>query len=96
MSGKMYDYVHVRDMAGSVKDWPRLIHQIYDNLKPGGWVEFYEVENKFSSADGATMIDNFLAEMQKPRGQVHRSTAPSIPRPTSRGGQVMPASTASL
>ncbi|PWI64956.1 hypothetical protein PCL_08407 [Purpureocillium lilacinum] len=31
-----YDYIHCRYMAGSVKDWPRLIRQIYENLKPGG------------------------------------------------------------
>jgi trans-aconitate methyltransferase len=35
-----YDYVHCKYMAGSIKDWPRLVRQIYDNLKPGGWFEF--------------------------------------------------------
>ncbi|KAK7417580.1 hypothetical protein QQZ08_011585 [Neonectria magnoliae] len=40
-----YDYIHCRYMAGSIKDWPRLFQQIFDNLKPGGWVEFRETAN---------------------------------------------------
>jgi hypothetical protein len=34
------DLVFGRFLAGSVEDWPRLIQQSYNNLKPGGWAEF--------------------------------------------------------
>jgi hypothetical protein len=36
------DLVFGRFLAGSVEDWPRLIQQSYNNLKPGGWVEFQD------------------------------------------------------
>ncbi|GAO16383.1 uncharacterized protein UV8b_00258 [Ustilaginoidea virens] len=37
-----YDFIHCRYMAASIKDWPRLMFQIYESLRPGGWVEFQE------------------------------------------------------
>lgn len=53
-----YDYIHVRYMACSIKDWPRLVQQIYDNLKPGGWVEFQEAVNEMYSDDDTLQADN--------------------------------------
>lgn len=55
-----YDFIHCRYMAGSIKDWPRLIRQIYDNLKPGGWVELQETDNTLYSEDGSLKPDNPL------------------------------------
>ncbi|KAK2592683.1 hypothetical protein QQS21_009613 [Conoideocrella luteorostrata] len=45
-----YDYIHCRYMAASIKDWPRLMRQIHESLKPGGWVEFQEPSTSFFSA----------------------------------------------
>lgn len=36
-----FDFVHVR-MLGDLTEKQRLIQAIYDNLNPGGWVEFTE------------------------------------------------------
>ncbi|KAK0649580.1 S-adenosyl-L-methionine-dependent methyltransferase [Cercophora newfieldiana] len=58
-----YDYIHCRYMAGSIKDWPRLVKQIYDNLKPGGWVEFQETANTLYSQDGTLKPDNAMVKM---------------------------------
>ncbi|KAK1760123.1 S-adenosyl-L-methionine-dependent methyltransferase [Echria macrotheca] len=58
-----YDYVHVRYMAGAIKDWPRLVKQIYDHLKPGGWVEFQETANTLYSQDGTLKPDNAMVRM---------------------------------
>lgn len=52
-----YDYIHCRYMSASIKDWPRLIRQIHDALKPGGWVEFQEFSTTFSSDDGSMGVD---------------------------------------
>ncbi|TVY43919.1 Secondary metabolism regulator [Lachnellula subtilissima] len=41
---KPFDFIHMRMMAGSIKDWPALIAQAYANLQPGGWLEFCEFE----------------------------------------------------
>lgn len=58
-----YDYIHCRYMAGSIVDWPRLMKQIYDNLKPGGWVEFQETANTMYSEDDSLKLDNALVLM---------------------------------
>ncbi|KAG6034859.1 hypothetical protein E4U41_006351 [Claviceps citrina] len=51
-----YGYIHCRYMAASVKDWPRLMRQIYTTLKPGGWVEFQEMSSCYSTADDAAPL----------------------------------------
>ena len=43
-------------MAGSIKHWPRLVSQIYANLKPGGWVEFQESVNTRVGYDPAASL----------------------------------------
>ncbi|KAF6807959.1 methyltransferase [Colletotrichum musicola] len=49
---RKYDYIFCRYMTGAVKDWPKLIQNIYDHLNPGGWVEFIDVNGDFYSTDG--------------------------------------------
>ncbi|KAA8651014.1 hypothetical protein EYZ11_010974 [Aspergillus tanneri] len=51
--GQTYDFIHCRYMAGSISDWPRLVRQCYNNLKPGGWIEFHETANVMYSEDGS-------------------------------------------
>lgn len=61
--GETYDYIHCRYMAASVKDWPRLVGQIYGALRPGGWVEFQESANTLYSEDGSLKPDNPMITM---------------------------------
>ncbi|KAF9890155.1 hypothetical protein FE257_006316 [Aspergillus nanangensis] len=58
-----YDYIHCRYMAGSIKDWPRLIRQCYDNLKPGGWLELQESANVMYSEDGSLQPGHYMTKM---------------------------------
>lgn len=44
-----YDYIHLRYLAGSIKDWPRLMRQAFASLKPGGWIELQEASATFVS-----------------------------------------------
>ncbi|KAK4205053.1 S-adenosyl-L-methionine-dependent methyltransferase [Triangularia verruculosa] len=60
---KPYDYIHCRYMAGGIKDWPGLVKQMYDNLQPGGWVEFQESDNTLYSQDGTLTKDNAMVRM---------------------------------
>lgn len=54
VQSEQYDYIHCRYMAASIKNWPRLMRQIHNALKPGGWVEFQELSTCFfTSADDA-------------------------------------------
>lgn len=35
-----FDFIHGKFLAGSIRDWPKLMRQTYDNLVPGGWAEW--------------------------------------------------------
>ncbi|KAL1967854.1 hypothetical protein VTN77DRAFT_2543 [Rasamsonia byssochlamydoides] len=58
-----YDYIHCRYMCASIRDWPRLVQQCYQNLKPGGWVEFQDFEGLPYSEDGSVTPENHLIKM---------------------------------
>jgi SAM-dependent methyltransferase len=60
-----YDLIHCRYMAGSIKDWPRLIKQMYENLRPGGWIELQESANNMYSQDGSLAKDNPMVRMME-------------------------------
>ncbi|KAF6825897.1 methyltransferase domain-containing protein [Colletotrichum plurivorum] len=55
-----FDYIHSRMMNGSVNDWDAYAKKIYDNLNPGGWVEFNECNIKPESDDGTLKEDSML------------------------------------
>ncbi|KIX96766.1 uncharacterized protein Z520_07486 [Fonsecaea multimorphosa CBS 102226] len=48
-----FDYIHGRYLASAVRDWPHLVRQSFQNLKPGGWVEFQEWDTMLYSKDGS-------------------------------------------
>ncbi|POR35758.1 Malonyl-[acyl-carrier protein] O-methyltransferase 1 [Tolypocladium paradoxum] len=59
-----YDYIYCRNVIGSIiKDWPRLVHQIYESLKPGGWVELQGFVNQPYSDDKTLPSNNPLAQL---------------------------------
>ncbi|KAK4150241.1 S-adenosyl-L-methionine-dependent methyltransferase [Chaetomidium leptoderma] len=60
-----YDLIHCRYMAGAIKDWPGLARQMYENLKPGGWVELQESANTLYSQDGSLAKDNPMVKMME-------------------------------
>ncbi|CAG8972001.1 hypothetical protein HYALB_00008286 [Hymenoscyphus albidus] len=41
---KPFSYIHIRSLAGSIKDWPRLLSQALTHLEPGGYLEVVEFE----------------------------------------------------
>jgi len=47
-----FDYIHCRLMAGCFADVPRVIQQAYDNLEPGGYLEFQDYGLPLRCADG--------------------------------------------
>jgi SAM-dependent methyltransferase len=50
-----FDFVHGRALGGSIANFGQLYRRIYDNLKPGGWVEVQEYETEFFSNDDPTL-----------------------------------------
>ncbi|KAG7042543.1 methyltransferase domain-containing protein [Colletotrichum scovillei] len=53
-----YDYIFCRYMLISIQDWPRLIRNMYDNVNPGGWVEFQDMDGLYYSDDGTYTEDH--------------------------------------
>lgn len=49
--GEPFDYIHARDLGGAIADWPKLLEQAYEHLRPGGWVELQEFEVTLKSDD---------------------------------------------
>ncbi|KAH7379819.1 S-adenosyl-L-methionine-dependent methyltransferase [Cadophora sp. MPI-SDFR-AT-0126] len=47
-----FDYIHIRNMAAAIADWPKLCRQSMDNLKPGDWIEIQEHAIRMHSEDG--------------------------------------------
>lgn len=49
-----FDYIHLRMMVSCFDQPRRTIKKIFENLAPGGWVEFQDVEMGACSEDGST------------------------------------------
>lgn len=55
-----FDYIHTRAIGVGMRDWRALIKQIWENLTPGGWVEFQEWSGPTASDDDTAKPDNAL------------------------------------
>ncbi|PGH10478.1 hypothetical protein AJ80_07521 [Polytolypa hystricis UAMH7299] len=53
-----FDFIHCRYLAYSIKDWPRLVKQIYKHTTPGGYAEFLDYDLDYKCDDGS--LDNTL------------------------------------
>ncbi|KAI1372270.1 S-adenosyl-L-methionine-dependent methyltransferase [Hypoxylon crocopeplum] len=51
------DYIHARQMAPTIRDWPRIIAEAYKALKPGGWLEIQDLKCVVQ-CDNDTMLEN--------------------------------------
>jgi hypothetical protein len=49
-----FDFVHIRELFGSITDWDHLLSQTLDATKPGGWVEVLE-HSVFAVSDYGTL-----------------------------------------
>ena len=58
-SSETFDYIHGRSLGGSIVNFELLYRQIYDNLKPGGWVEMQEFQTAIYSDDDPSLSKAF-------------------------------------
>ncbi|KAK5072211.1 hypothetical protein LTR64_004008 [Lithohypha guttulata] len=47
-----FDFIHIRCGGGSIRNWPALLAQAYDHLKPGGRIELSEGRTRMCCDDG--------------------------------------------
>ncbi|KAK1750456.1 S-adenosyl-L-methionine-dependent methyltransferase [Echria macrotheca] len=46
-----FDYVHARFMCGGFRDFPRVFRSAFENMVPGGWIEFQDYYVKMQCVD---------------------------------------------
>lgn len=63
-SGKSLDFIHQRNMVGSIGDWQRLYRQAFDSLSPGGWYEAQEFDVWFQGQAGGLKKDSYIVQWQ--------------------------------
>ncbi|KAI5803378.1 S-adenosyl-L-methionine-dependent methyltransferase [Peziza echinospora] len=59
-----FDFIHGRNLGGSISDWPKLFDQIYKHLAPGGIVEMKDINTNFFSDDNSLKPDDPISEWQ--------------------------------
>ena len=50
---RKFDYFHIRNMSGSISDWPRLLDRVSAYLLPGGYVEITDFDAWGSTDDNS-------------------------------------------
>lgn len=60
-----FDYVHMRWLLGSIKDWDALMRQAYRVLRPGAYFEILEPSAIIESDDGSVTEASALGQWGK-------------------------------
>lgn len=47
------DFIHIRNLVGSIRDYPALFAEAFRTLKPGGVIEVSEIRARFECQDGS-------------------------------------------
>lgn len=78
-----FDYIHVRQLAGSMLDWSDLIAQCYTHLRPGGKLEISEGRANFWYAHDSVSEDSFtyqwLMEWRRLSASMNFDVFPTLP-----------------
>ncbi|EWZ30823.1 S-adenosyl-L-methionine-dependent methyltransferase [Fusarium oxysporum Fo47] len=56
------DFVHMRYLFGSIKDWSALFKEAFRTCRPGGWVESHEASAMMESDDGTVTDTSAMHE----------------------------------
>ncbi|KAF5021877.1 hypothetical protein F66182_6068 [Fusarium sp. NRRL 66182] len=64
-----FDYIHSRMMMFSIKDWEEYIGKIFENLRPGGYIEVQEISGLIQSDDGTLTEDHAVSKWCKLLGE---------------------------
>ncbi|KND88469.1 Phosphomethylethanolamine N-methyltransferase [Tolypocladium ophioglossoides CBS 100239] len=58
-----FDFIHGRELIMAIRDWPRLVRQAFNHLKPGGYLQLAGSHPAFQSDDGTLPADSAYVEM---------------------------------
>ncbi|GIK01893.1 hypothetical protein Aspvir_005934 [Aspergillus viridinutans] len=62
---KPFDFIHARDLQGSVSDYGRLVERAFKNLAPAGWFEFADADLIVCCDDGTVKEAKNLLEANR-------------------------------
>jgi len=57
-----FDFIHIRNMYGSISDWDALYAEAFRCLKPGGYIEEHEGSTKWECENGTITEDTPLGQ----------------------------------
>ena len=60
-----FDFIHGREFIFAIRDWPALISQAYEHLKPGGYLELAATVPLVGCDDGTCPVDSSFKEVWK-------------------------------
>jgi SAM-dependent methyltransferase len=58
-----FDFIHARELILAIRNWPRLVRQAFDHLKPGGYLQLAGSVPLFASDDGTLPPNTAYAEV---------------------------------
>ncbi|KAH6636067.1 S-adenosyl-L-methionine-dependent methyltransferase [Chaetomium tenue] len=73
-----FDLIYGRMLTGSIRDWPKLMAQAFDNLNPGGYLELCDSLSPLQSDDGSLKEDSALLKWNKLLVQASDKLGPSL------------------
>ena len=60
-----FDFVHARELIGSIKDWPAFYREAYRICKPGGYFEHFDNSCNIFADDGTVPDDSPISQYGK-------------------------------
>ncbi|EGS22913.1 uncharacterized protein CTHT_0013910 [Thermochaetoides thermophila DSM 1495] len=60
-----FDFIYMRYLTGSIRNWPALLQQAYEHTSPGGWIEICDPVNPCISDDGTLTEDSALLKWNR-------------------------------
>lgn len=60
-----FDFIFARDLIFAIRDWPKLVGQCFDHLKPGGWLELESIYGVLNCDDGSLPEDGSFRQFDK-------------------------------
>jgi SAM-dependent methyltransferase len=73
-----FDFIYGRMLTGSIRDWPKLMTQAFDNLNPGGYIEICDSLSPLKSDDGTLKEDSALLRWNQLLVQASDKLGPSL------------------
>jgi ubiquinone/menaquinone biosynthesis C-methylase UbiE len=60
-----FDFIHSRNLAQGIRDWPRYLQQMYRCCEPGGYIELMELHMGIHSDDNSIPPDSAIMRVSK-------------------------------